>query len=178
MEAIKWSEETLNSMLTEPSAALVEDLKRLEGDIMVLGAGGKMGPDICVLAQKASVLGSLDRKIYAVSRFSDAAAAERLRSHGVTVIAADLMDANALQALPDCKNIIYMAGRKFGTNGTEYLTWGMNAWLPCMVAQRFRQSNIVVFSSGNLYPKVSTASGGATERVRTVPVGEDRKSVV
>lgn len=172
MEAIKWSEETLNSMLTEPSAALVEDLKRLEGDIMVLGAGGKMGPDICVLAKKASVLGGSDRKIYAVSRFSDAAAAERLRSHGVTVIAADLMDANALQALPDCKNIIYMAGRKFGTNGTEYLTWGMNAWLPCMVAQRFRQSNIVVFSSGNLYPKVSTASGGATERVRTVPVGE------
>ena len=77
MEAIKWSEETLNNMLTEPSAALVEDLKRLEGDIMVLGAGGKMGPDICVLAKKASVLGGSDRKIYAVSRFSDAAAAER-----------------------------------------------------------------------------------------------------
>lgn len=69
MEAIKWSEETLNNMLTEPSAALVEDLKRLEGDIMVLGAGGKMGPDICVLAKKASVLGGSDRKIYAVSRF-------------------------------------------------------------------------------------------------------------
>lgn len=169
---ICWSEDTLNAMLTTPSEALIRDMAKLEGDIMILGAGGKMGPDMCVLAKKASQAGGKDRRVYAVSRFSDSAAAERLKDQGVTVIAADLMADGALAALPDCGNVIFMAGRKFGTNGTEYLTWGMNSWLPCMTAQRFSQSGIVVFSSGNLYPKVSTASGGATERIRPEPVGE------
>ena len=172
MDHFTWNEDTLNTMLTTPSEALVRDMAKIDGDIMILGAGGKMGPDMCILAMEASRLGGSDRKVFAVSRFSDTAASERLQQHGVTVIAADLMDAGALASLPECPNVIFMAGRKFGTNGTEYLTWGMNSWLPCMVAQRFAKSDIVVFSSGNLYPKVSTASGGATEQIRPVPVGE------
>ena len=169
---INWNEETLNEMLTTPSAGLVADIAKIEGDIMVLGAGGKMGPDICILAARAAKAAGVKKTVYAVSRFSDKAAAKRLEDEGVTVIAADLMDDGALEALPDCENVIFMAGRKFGTNGSEYLTWGMNSWLPCMTAKRFQKSNIVAFSSGNLYPKVPTCSGGATELTPPGPVGE------
>lgn len=159
-------------MLTTPSRGLIEDIAGIPGDIMVLGAGGKMGPDICILAKRAAKLAGIDKKVYAVSRFSDKHAAKRLDKEGVIVISADLMDDGSLESLPECENIIFMAGRKFGTNGSEYLTWGMNSWLPCMTAKRFRNSNFVVFSSGNLYPKVPTSSGGATEEVMPLPVGE------
>ena len=172
MKTIQWNEELLNEMLTTPSQGLIEDVAKIQGDIMILGAGGKMGPDMCILAARAAKAAGVEKKIYAVSRFSDKAAAKRLEDAGVTVISADLMDNGSLEALPDCPNIVFMAGRKFGTNGNEYLTWGMNAWLPCMVAKHFAKSNIVVFSSGNLYPKVPTCSGGATEEVAPLPVGE------
>lgn len=172
METIYWNEETLNEMLTTPSQGLIADMRQLEGDIMVLGAGGKMGPDICILAARAAKMAGIKKTIYAVSRFSDKVAAKRLEDEGVTVIATDLMKEGALENLPDCRNIIFMAGRKFGTKGSEYLTWGMNSWLPCMTAKRYAKSNIVVFSSGNLYPKVPTCSGGATEEVNPLPVGE------
>jgi len=153
METIQWNEETLNKMLTTPSQGLIEDVAKMEGDIMILGAGGKMGPDMCILAARAVKAAGVKKAVYAVSRFSDKAARERLEAEGVTVISADLMADGVLENLPECKNIVFMAGRKFGTNGSEYLTWGMNSWLPCMVANRFRKSNIVAFSSGNLYPK-------------------------
>lgn len=172
METIQWNEETLNQMLTTPSHGLIEDIAKMEGDIMILGAGGKMGPDMCILAARAAKAAGVKKTVYAVSRFSDNAARERLEAEGVTVISADLMADEVLESLPECKNIVFMAGRKFGTNGSEYLTWGMNSWLPCMVANRFRRSNIVAFSSGNLYPKVPTGSGGATEETAPLPVGE------
>ena len=172
METIQWNEETLNRMLTTPSQGLIEDVAKMEGDIMILGAGGKMGPDMCILAARAVKAAGVKKTVYAVSRFSDKAARDRLEAEGVTVISADLMADGVLESLPECKNIVFMAGRKFGTNGSEYLTWGMNAWLPCMVANRFRKSNIVTFSSGNLYPKVPTCSGGATEETAPNPVGE------
>lgn len=167
-----WSEEILNERLVTPSQGLVNDVASIDGDIMVLGAGGKMGPDICILAKRAAKAAGVKKTVYAVSRFSDPIAVQRLEQEGVTVVRMDLMTPGAMEALPDCKNIIFMAGRKFGTNGSEYLTWGMNAWLPCMVAMRFASSNIVVFSSGNVYPKVSTGSGGATEETQPLPIGE------
>lgn len=172
MSNITWNQETLNKMLTTPSNALVEDITKIDGDIMVLGAGGKMGPDICTLAAKAVKKAGIDKKIYAVSRFSDKELISKLENDGVTVICADLLTDGALESLPDCENVIFMAGRKFGTDGSEYLTWGMNSWLPCMTAKRFSESKIVVFSSGNLYPKVPTSSGGATEDVKPLPIGE------
>lgn len=172
MNNIQWSEETLNEMLTTPSQALIDDVAKIQGDVMILGAGGKMGPDMCILAARAAKAAGAEKKVYAVSRFSDKAAAQRLANEGVTVIAADLMADGTLESLPDCENVIFMAGRKFGTGGSEYLTWGMNAGLPTLTAKRFQKSKIVAFSSGNLYPKVPTCSGGATEEVAPGPVGE------
>ena len=167
-----WNEEKLNARLTEPSIGLIEDMERLSGNIMILGAGGKMGPDLCVLAARASRAAGNARKVYAVSRFSEPGVADRLRAEGVTVISADLLEDSALESLPECENIVFMAGRKFGTGGNEYLTWGMNATLPALTAKRFAKSNFVVFSSGNIYPKVSIASGGATEDTPPDPLGE------
>ena len=131
MQNMAWSEELLNEMLTQPSEQLIQCMARLEGDIMVLGAGGKMGPDICVLAKKASDAAGVKRKVYAVSRFSDKGAEKQLNDHQVQTISMDLLQPGNLDKLPDCENIIFMAGKKFGTAGNEYLTWGMNSWLPC-----------------------------------------------
>ena len=119
MEIMHWNEETLNRLLTTPSPCLIEDIAKMEGDIMILGAGGKMGPDMCILAAWAAKAAAVKKTIYAVSRFSDKAARERLEAEGVTVISADLMADGVLENLPECKNIVFMAGRKFGTNGSE-----------------------------------------------------------
>ena len=143
-----------------------------EGDILVLGAGGKMGPTLCVLGKNALRAAGVEKRVIAVSRFSDPLVVELLRENGVEMISADLLAPGALDSLPDAENVIYMAGKKFGTDGNEYATWAMNTWLPSRVAERYQNSRIVVFSSGNLYPKVGVHSGGATEETRTEPVGE------
>ena len=171
----KWTEfteERLDELLTVPSPALVEDMKKLEGDILVLGAGGKMGPTLCLLAKKAAELAGVQKRVIAVSRFGDPIVRELLQANGVEMISADLLAPGAVEALPDCPNVIYMAGKKFGTNGQEYQTWAMNAWLPSRVAERYQNSRIVVFSTGNIYPKVPVWSGGATEDTHPEPVGE------
>ena len=173
-----WTEEKLDSLLTTPSADLTADIARIQGDIMILGAGGKMGPTLAILAKNACKEAGVDKKIIAVSRFSDPAVLKMLHECGVDTISADLMQHGALDVLPDCENVIYMAGRKFGTDGAEALTWSMNAWLPALVAERFRASNIVAFSSGNVYPIVPAATGGASERVRPGPIGEYTQSVL
>lgn len=167
-----WTEETLDDLLTKPSEGLISDMAKINGDILILGAGGKMGPSLAVLAKKAAVAAGIQSRIIAVSRFSDAIATEFLRSNGVEAISVDLLQPGVLRGLPDAPNIIYMAGRKFGTDGLEHLTWAMNAWLPALVAERYRDASIVVFSSGNVYPMMSAESGGATEDTRPDPVGE------
>ncbi|MBQ4527037.1 MAG: NAD(P)-dependent oxidoreductase [Clostridia bacterium] len=167
-----WTEEKLNQLLTTPSQALIGDIKKIKGDIMILGAGGKMGPTLCVLAKNACKAAGIDKKIYAVSRGSDKIAAELMISNGIEVINADLLDKEKLYSLPDVENIIYMAGRKFGTDGNEWQTWAMNATLPAFVADKFKNSNIVVFSSGNIYPIVPVSEGGCTEADRPLPNGE------
>lgn len=167
-----WTEEKLNELLTTPSDALICDMKKIDGDIMILGAGGKMGPTLAVLAKKAAIAAGVDKKIIAVSRGSDKIATELMKSNGIEVIAADLLDKEKLYALPDTKNVIYMAGRKFGTDGNEWQTWAMNSTLPAFVADKFKNSNIVVFSSGNIYPIVPLSKGGCTEKDRVMPNGE------
>ena len=167
-----WNEERLNELLTTPSENLVEDIKKIDGDIIILGAGGKMGPTLCVLAKNAVKRAGVDKRIIAVSRFSEEEVKAYLENNGVEVICADLLDSSQLEALPDVKNVIFMAGRKFGTDGSEALTWAMNSSLPAFVADKFKNSNIVVFSSGNIYPIVPLSRGGCTEEDRPVPVGE------
>ncbi|MBR5505865.1 MAG: NAD(P)-dependent oxidoreductase [Clostridia bacterium] len=167
-----WTEEKLNSLLTAPSQALIDDMKKIKGDIMVLGAGGKMGPTLCVLAKNACKAAGIDKKIYAVSRGSDKIATDLMLENGIEFIAADLLDKDQLYALPEVENVIYMAGKKFGTDGNEWQTWAMNSTLPAFVADKFKKSNIVVFSSGNIYPIVPLSDGGCKESDRPVPTGE------
>jgi len=161
----------LDKYMCRPSKALISDIKKTDGDIMVLGAGGKMGPTLCKLAVNAIKQAGIDKEIIAVSRFSNEAHSQDLKAHGIRVIKADLLNESDLAALPDTPNIIYMAGRKFGTSEDQSLTWAMNAYLPGRIADRFKNSRIVVFSTGNVYPFVNIDSGGCKESDSTGPVG-------
>ncbi len=170
------SVEELDDVLTTPSDALVADLASLDGDVMAIGGAGKMGPTLTVLAQRALDAAGAGHKAIAVSRFSDAAARERLDAAGVTTISADLHDPAALAGLPNVPNIVYMLGTKFGTTGREYLTWATNVYLSGKVAERFPESRFTVFSSGNIYPLRPVTQGGATEDVAPEPIGEYAQS--
>ncbi|MEG0766967.1 MAG: NAD-dependent epimerase/dehydratase family protein [Clostridia bacterium] len=167
-----WTERKLNDLLTTPSEALIRDMATLTGDLMILGAGGKMGPTLCILAKRALEKAGSAARVLAVSRFSDQEAVSLLRAEGVTVCAADLMRRDALDALPDASNILFMAGRKFGTSESACDTWAMNATLPALVTQRFGAARYVAFSTGNVYPATNPALGGCTEEVSPEPVGE------
>lgn len=167
-----WTEEKLNELLVTPSKKLIEDMKKIQGDICVLGAGGKMGPTLCVLAKNAAKAAGVEKRIIAVSRFSDPLVKKLLSDNDVEMISCDLLDPASLNKLPEVENVIYMAGRKFGTNGEEWKTWAMNATLPAMVAEKFKASGFVVFSSGNIYPIVPVSTGGCTEECKPQPVGE------
>lgn len=162
----------LEERLASPSAALIEELSQLDGNIMLLGVGGKMGPSLARLAVNAIRQAGLDKKVIGVSRFSNKELRRELEEAGVEIISADLSDDKALQALPETKNILYMAGNKFGTTGNEHFTWMMNAYLPGRVAERFRNSRMVVFSTGNVYPFTPVSQGGATERTSPNANGE------
>lgn len=165
-------EAALEDFMTRPGPALVRDLATLDGDIMILGAGGKMGPTLARLARRAAP----DRRIIAVARFSDGSLPEKLRGQGVETIACDLLDREAVAALPRAANIIFMAGRKFGTAGKLELTWAMNVHVPAIVAETFTDSRIVAFSTGNIYPFVDVEGGGATEATPPGAMGEYAQS--
>ncbi|MGW4233108.1 NAD-dependent epimerase/dehydratase family protein [Streptomyces sp. NPDC004980] len=167
-------EAALEERLATPSPALVADLGRLEGDLLVLGAGGKMGPSLCRLARRAlDATGRTDVTVHAVSRWSDKAAATELEAAGVRTVAFDLMDPAAdLAALPDTGNIVFMVGAKFGSSGAPSLAWAVNAAMPDRVVRRWPGSRIAAFSTGNVYPLVPVSSGGCTETDPVGPVGE------
>jgi len=168
--------EELEAALATPDDALVDDVARLQGDILVLGAGGKMGPSLARLARAAVVRAGVDKRVMAVARFSESAVQADLAAFGVETIRADLMDERVLKDLPDADNILYLVGHKFGTVGQEPLTWAMNTWLPGLVAERYRDARIVAYSTGNVYPFVPVISGGATEATPTAPIGEYAQS--
>ncbi|MGE0714393.1 MAG: NAD-dependent epimerase/dehydratase family protein [Alphaproteobacteria bacterium] len=151
--------------MSRPTPALVADLARAPGDIMVLGVGGKMGPTLARLAKRACP----DRRVVGVARFSEPGLEERLKSWGVETLSCDLLDRDAVMALPKVPNVVFMAGRKFGSTGAEDLTWAMNVLVPATVAEAFRESRIVAFSTGCVYPYVDVRSGGATEDTPAVP---------
>ena len=150
----------LDEFMCRPSPALINDIGKIQGDIMVLGAGGKMGPTLCKLAANAIKEAGISKRVYAVSRFSNADHARDLTNNGVEVFHADLLNEDHLGRLPHIPNIIYMAGRKFGTSDDQSLTWVMNSYLPGRIADKFRHSRIVAFSTGNVYPFVDINSGG------------------
>ena len=165
----------LEEAMSRPSSALVDALAGVAGDIMVLGVGGKMGPTLARMAKRAAP----GKKVIGVARFSEPGLRERLQSQGIECIEADLLSREAVAALPDAANIVFMAGRKFGSTGSEWLTWAMNAYVPALVAERFRRSRIVAFSTACVYPFVGTGSDGATEDVPpTAPSGEYANSCV
>lgn len=169
------TEAELDELISEPTPSLVRDLSAVQGDLMVLGAGGKMGPSLVRLALRAA---GTPRRVYAVARFSDPSVASSLAGAGASVLAADMADPGALAALPDAPNIIFMAGQKFGTTGDEPRTWAINAWLPGAVAERYRHSRIVVFSTGNVYPMTPVDGSGPTESDPVGPVGEYAQSAL
>lgn len=171
-----WTEERLNELLTTPSKELTQEIKKIKGDILVLGAGGKIGPTICVKAMRAIKESGICKKVIAVSRFTDPVTKEYLKENNVEMISCDMQDIEQLRGLPDVENVIYLTGRKFGTVGQEWKTWGVNAALSTHVAEKYKKSNIVVFSSGNIYPIVPLASGGCTEETPVAPVGEYAQS--
>lgn len=164
--------EELENLMTQPSAALIDDMVKLDGNIMILGIGGKMGPTLAVMAKRAIDEAGLDKKVIGVSRFSNGTLQEELESAGVETIACDLLNEDELKKLPVEKNIIYMAGNKFGTTGNEHFTWAMNTYLPGRVAEHFKGSNIVSFSTGNVYPLVPVIGSGCDENHQVAPVGE------
>jgi nucleoside-diphosphate-sugar epimerase len=155
----------LDDVMTTPSPALVADLERVPGDIIVLGAGGKMGPTLVRLAKRAAP----GKRVVAVARFSAAGVRESLARHGIECIQADLLDRDALAHLPRLANVVFMAGRKFGSTGAAHLTWAMNVHVPALVAEAFAGSRIVAFSTACVYPFVPVSSGGATEELPTTP---------
>jgi nucleoside-diphosphate-sugar epimerase len=164
--------EELEARMTKPSAKLVQDIQGLDGDILLLGIGGKMGPTLGKLAVNAVKEAGVKKRIIGASRLSDPSMREDLENVGIETIAVDLLNDAELQKLPEVRNVLYMAGNKFGTAGNEHFTWAMNAYLPGRVAEKFRNSRIVAFSTGNVYPLTPLLSGGATEGHPTGPVGE------
>ena len=170
------SDQQLDSLLTQPSEADIAFARRLRGDTMVLGAGGKMGPTLALRLLRA--VRSADRKsrVIAVSRFQDSDTQRELHEAGVDTYACDLLDPDSLKSLPRVQNVIFLAGRKFGSAGDPDLTWAMNTVVPMLVAQHFRDSRIVVFSTGNVYPFVSPEHGGCVESDLPAPLGEYAQS--
>lgn len=166
----------LDDKLATPSPALIKDISNLEGDLLILGAGGKMGPSLAVLAKHAIVESGVSRDVICVSRFSDQDIHNKLQEAGIKTIVADLLIEKELQALPNVKNVIYMVGQKFGTSGNESLSWALNSYLPGRISDKYKNSSIVVFSTGNVYPFVEISSGGATEIYQPNPVGEYAQS--
>ncbi|MGW0806475.1 NAD-dependent epimerase/dehydratase family protein [Nonomuraea sp. NPDC002799] len=162
----------LDERLARPSDALIDDLSRLDGDILILGAGGKLGPSLVRLALNATRAGGSGRQVIAVSRFSEPGLARALAEEGVTVAPADVADDRALRELPDAPNVVFLVGAKFGTQGHEHATWFTNTYLPGRVAERYKDSRIAALSTGNVYPLVPVTSGGSTEDSPVGPVGD------
>src|SRR5579864_9770423 len=171
------SEQQLEDVLSAPSPADARAMAEMEGDLLILGVGGKMGPSLARRARRACELAGVKKRIIGVARFSEPGVREGLEAAGIETVAADLLAPRALANLPDALNVLYMAARKFGSTGAEHLTWAMNAMLPALVAERYPAARIVAFSTGNVYPLVPVA-GGATEDMCPAPVGEYAQSAL
>lgn len=167
-----------DDFLSIPTPGALETAARLDGDIMIVGAGGKMGPTLALMAAKAQREAGKGRRVLAVSRFSDPKLAQALEDQGITTVNCDLLDRAAVARLPDCENILFLAGQKFGTSTRPELTWAMNTLVPAMVAERFAKSRIVAFSTGCVYSFISIFSGGSREDAPMEPIGDYANSCI
>lgn len=168
-------EEVYNRLL-QPSDDLVADIARLDGDIIILGVGGKMGPALAKMARQAVDKAGIKKRIIGVARFSENGLQQQLNEAGIETIKADLLNEDAFQQLPEVENVLYLAGVKFGTTGNESLTWAMNSYLPGRVAEKYKHARIVAFSTGNVYPLTNASGPGATEDLSPEPIGEYAQS--
>jgi nucleoside-diphosphate-sugar epimerase len=165
------TEQELEDRLSKPTAEVIETLGRLKGDIIFLGVAGKMGPTLARMARRASDLAGQKRRIIGVSRFSSEDPLA-LQAHGIEPLRCDLLDPDQVARLPDVANVVYMAGRKFGSTGDESTTWAHNSFLPGVVCRRYRESRIVAFSTLNVYGMAPAVGGGSREGDPLNPVGE------
>ncbi len=171
-------EEALEEALSRPTPGVAKALEASRGDLLVLGAAGKMGPTLARMARRALDESGSKRQVIGVARFSNPKARESLEKAGVRTISANLLARDEVQLLPDAGAVVFMAGMKFGSTGAEAETWAANAYLPGLVAERYPGRPTVVFSTGNVYPLVPAASRGATERMPPAPVGEYAQSAL
>jgi nucleoside-diphosphate-sugar epimerase len=172
------NQEQLEERMSRPSEADIAAMRALEGDVLILGVGGKMGPTLAQLVRRSADAAGKKIRIMGVARFSDKTIPDTLRAQGIEPITCDLLEPEELAKLPDAENVIFMAARKFGTTGAEHLSWAINTQLPTLVADRYRRSRMVCFSSGNVYPVVPATHGGASERTPVAPQGEYAQSVL
>jgi dTDP-4-dehydrorhamnose reductase len=170
------SEIELEDILAEPSEADIESVARLRGDVLILGAGGKMGPSLARRVHRAAARAGSATHVLAASRFSSPSTRASLDADGIRTIACDLLDVSQIAALPRCDSVLFLAGRKFGTLDRTDVTWATNTVVPAHVAARFSQSRMVVFSTGNVYPLVPIAGPAPTEDHPPAPVGEYAQS--
>ncbi len=168
--------EQLEDLLSLPTPELVQMMKHIDGDFMFLGVAGKMGVSMARMAKRACDEAKVKKRVIGVSRFSDAAQLSFLNESGIETIKGDLLDLTFINSLPNVKNIIYLAGMKFGSVGNEPFTWAMNSFLPGLVVERFKDSRIVALSTGCVYPLVNVDSGGSRETDAPLPIGEYAQS--
>ena len=170
------SEDELEERLSRPTASDVEFMARLQGDLLILGAGGKMGPSLAKRAGRARELAGWKGRVFAVSRFSDLVERAGIEEAGVETISADLLDRSAVERLPEASNILFLAGRKFGSSDRPDLTWAINTIVPANIGFRYRGARVVAFSTGNVYPFVGRSSNGSVETDPPEPSGEYAQS--
>lgn len=169
------SEEQLDDLLSRPGKELVQMISRLEGDIIFLGVAGKIGPSLARMAKRACDEAGVLKRIIGVSRFRSGEE-NALENYGIEIIKGDLLDLDFISRLPLVKNVFYLAGMKFGSEENLPLTWAMNTYLPAIVADYFKESRIVAYSTGCVYPLVPVETGGSIETDVPLPVGEYAQS--
>jgi len=172
------TESDLEEALTRPAASLIEFIRSVSSPLLILGAGGKMGPTLAALARRAADAAGHKLEIVAVSRFSDAGSRRWLEERGVKAVSGDLLDAQAISRLPDADNLVYLVGLKFGTSQNPAATWAANTIVPTRVCERFPRSRIVALSTGNVYPLGPASRGGSVESDALTPLGEYANAAV
>jgi nucleoside-diphosphate-sugar epimerase len=172
------SEDVLDEVLTAPRPELVQFVQTLTSPLLILGAGGKMGPSLAVLAKRAAEMAGHGLEVIAASRFSDASSRDWLEQRGVRTLAADMLNREELAGLPEADQVIYLVGQKFGTAANPARTWVANTLAPAMVAERYRGARIVALSTANVYPLSPVARGGSRETDPLTPLGEYANAAV